>query len=224
MTNHINPDKFNFSFRPQSYFEIEDPIQELLTNIKGESRRKLLKAKLSDTNLTNAPPDFLFRDKLCEEERRFVGALHPRLMGGEYLPDRQPDEIEIARIVLDSTTQDVLSLRARHHIGFISYSLVDEYDFEYVFEPFISEQPLSFGELILLFSGVNDKTNDRKSIPAMFREFFEIDQYTSVQDLERWGKFVTFHSEFYPELTSYYENEAINWVNNCAKQLENKTN
>ena len=115
----IKSDKYNFEFRPLSYFEFEDPIKELLTNIKGESRRKLLKNKLNEAHLTNAPPDYLFREKLCDEERLFVGSLHPRLMGGEYLRDRQPDEVEIARIVLDSTTQDVLSLRATRHIGFI---------------------------------------------------------------------------------------------------------
>jgi hypothetical protein len=39
--------------------------------------------------------------------RQATGALHPSAMGGEYLPDQQEDEIEIARINIDSTTNDV---------------------------------------------------------------------------------------------------------------------
>ena len=34
-------------------------------------------------------------------------------MGGEYLPDLLPNEVEIARVVLKSTTMDVQSIRAR---------------------------------------------------------------------------------------------------------------
>ena len=34
-------------------------------------------------------------------------------MGGEYLPGYRRNEVEIVRIELDSTTSDVISLRAR---------------------------------------------------------------------------------------------------------------
>jgi hypothetical protein len=217
---NIKSDKYNLDFRPASYFEFEDPIKELLANMKGESRRKFLKIKLNETQLTNDPPEYLFREKLCDEERQFIGLLHRRLMGGEYLPDRQPDEVEIARIVLNSTTQDVLSLRAKQNIGFISYALVDEYEFEYSVEPALSETPLSFGELISLFTSVEDLTNGRYSIPAMFREYFEIDSSVTHQELERWSRFVSFDSEFYPELTSFYEDEAQEWMNDCLRQIE----
>jgi len=42
--------------------------------------------------------------------------IHPSFMGGEYLPDYRRDEIEIARIELESTTSDVISVRARPRI------------------------------------------------------------------------------------------------------------
>ena len=54
-------------------------------------------------------------------------------MGGEYLPGYRRNEVEIVRIELDSTTSDVISLRARP-IGRkrprIVYTLVDEHQTE----------------------------------------------------------------------------------------------
>jgi len=45
--------------------------------------------------------------------REGLGAIHPSFMGGEYLPGYRRNEVEIVRIELDSTTSDVISLRAR---------------------------------------------------------------------------------------------------------------
>jgi hypothetical protein len=48
-------------------------------------------------------------------------------MGGEYLPDLKQDEVEIARITIASTTQDVTSVFARRGKHRIYYRVVDEY-------------------------------------------------------------------------------------------------
>lgn len=37
---------------------------------------------------------------------------HPSFVGGEYLPDYKANEVQIARIELQSTTTDVISIRA----------------------------------------------------------------------------------------------------------------
>lgn len=204
---------FDYHFRPESYFEPEDPVRELPINIKGESRRKLLAELAND--IDTGVEDILFREILTESERITLGLVHPRLMGGEYLPDRNPNQVEIARIVLDSTTQDVLSLRAEKSSGLIAYHLVDEYEFEYVVFPEFSMKPLTFDELIALFGSVQDLTNNRKSIPSMFREYFEIEPRTTYKEISEWTKFVEFHSEFYPQLNEFYREEATNW----AKEL-----
>jgi hypothetical protein len=49
-------------------------------------------------------------------------------MGGEYLPDYEQGEVEIARLVLASTTQDVYSVRARWVGSVLRYHIVDEYE------------------------------------------------------------------------------------------------
>ena len=49
-------------------------------------------------------------------------------MGGEYLPDCNPNEVEIARITIASTTQDVTCVYAKRVTGGIDYRAVDEYE------------------------------------------------------------------------------------------------
>lgn len=48
-------------------------------------------------------------------------------MGGEYLPDMEEEEVEIARISIHSTTGDVTSVYARRTPEGIAYRVVDEY-------------------------------------------------------------------------------------------------
>ena len=62
-------------------------------------------------------------------------------MGGEYLPDYLPEEVEIARVAMESTTADVISIRAFMEAdNLIHYRVVDEYEFS---QPFTeSPRPL----------------------------------------------------------------------------------
>jgi hypothetical protein len=55
-------------------------------------------------------------------------------MSGEYLPDFEGDEVEIARVTLASATGDIISIRGRHEGGRIHYRIVDEYDDETVYQ------------------------------------------------------------------------------------------
>lgn len=71
------------------------------TSYRGESDRCPI-----DEGILDEKADQGFIDNLTN----FWG---PSWMGGEYLPDSEPGEVEIARIVLQSTTMDVFSIRAR---------------------------------------------------------------------------------------------------------------
>lgn len=206
----FRPTNYDYAFRPESYFEIDEPLKRLRRSIKGETRRKLLERLVE--NFDNRPEDILILETLTETDRAILGCIHPSYMGGEYLPNFTPTQVEIARIVLDSTIQDVLSLRAEKSNGTASYSLVDEYEFEYTFSPSYSKKPLTFGELIELFNSVRDLSNGRESIPNMFREFFEINDSTSSAEIHQLSLFVDFQSEFYPELSAFYRDEALAWA------------
>src|SRR5262245_45038225 len=99
----------NLQFRPATYWDTPDA---LLANIKGEQRRQLIQHALAIADAEELET-WLLQDELTDEERELVGRIHPLLMGGEYLPDYQPGEVEIARVALQSTTGDVISVGAR---------------------------------------------------------------------------------------------------------------
>ena len=73
--------------------------------------------------------DEILSERASEEFlQRSNATLGPSWMGGEYLPDLEGREVEIARVVLASVTMDVFSLRARLlPDGGYGYRMVDEY-------------------------------------------------------------------------------------------------
>ncbi len=139
-----------YIFRPKSYWDDSDPLKAILKNIKGEKRRQLVidywnAGHLEKLNAT------LLQDELETEERRSLGRIHPSFMGGEYLPGYLPGEVEIARIWLQSTTSDVISLRACPRPSGISYRIEDEYEGQFTLPITESRVPLSLGELVRQF-------------------------------------------------------------------------
>ena len=126
------------------------PFELVLRNVKGTIRREMIRDFYEQGRLDQLVP-VLAADELSDEDREGLGAIHPSFMGGEYLPGYRRNEIEIVRIELDSSTSDVISLRARL-IGRkrprIAYALVDEYETEYKIRPARTARPLTLGQLI----------------------------------------------------------------------------
>ena len=76
-------------------------------------------------------------------------------MGGEYLPDHGEGEVEIARITIASTTQDVTCVYARQVGQRIHYRVVDEYEGDTLGGRAhrTSSHPLSLQQLTAFFLG-----------------------------------------------------------------------
>jgi len=177
----------DLSFRPKSYFWPLGLERHVLTRIKGSSRRAALQ-RLVDAGQLDDIPDFLAKEDLSEEERRAIGSLHPMFMGAEYLPDKQADEVEIARIEIKSTTGDVTSVYAKRRSSGIHYRVVDEYDgatLTGVCER-VSAGPLSLGELVDFFLGA--------------WPFMDVLEMNFEQDVEQMLDFFRGVSNFYPDL------------------------
>src|SRR5438128_2218940 len=172
---------YNFAFRPSTYF---DTPASLLGNVKGEHRRRLAQQAIANDDKT-APLDFLLQEKLSDEERQMMASIDPRLMGGEYLADYEPGEVEIARVALDSTTGDVISVRAKRDGNKIVYRVADEYSNKYTHTPSESDEPLTMLGLIGLIDSGRAEGWDSEGLtntcPA------------------------TVSSAFYPQLEQYYE-------------------
>ena len=119
-------DKINLEFRPKTYFRPEKLEKYLLSKIKGAVLRKKLQA-LFEAGRHQEMQDLLGDAAFSVGDRKVLESVHPMFMGGNYLPDTDDGEVEIARISIRSTTFDVTSVYAKPVDGAIHYRVVDEY-------------------------------------------------------------------------------------------------
>ena len=99
----------------------------VVSSIKGAERKAYVKAMFEEGREGEIPGDVI-QPALQPELRQATGAIHPWLMGGEYLPDRQDNEVEIARITIASSTRDVTCVYACRAKDEIHYKVIDEYE------------------------------------------------------------------------------------------------
>ena len=212
--------EFDFEFRPESYWESADAI---FANVKGEWRRKKIRRAVEDGSVDEVPPE-VFADSLDDKIRRKTGAIHPSMMGGEYLPDYLPAEIEVARISLRSTTGDVIALRARPEKTGIAFRWSDEYEEDGGGQKYVirrhgwSQNPLSLDELIELFKSTtcpDYQHNPGANIIEMFRN----DQWDEWGTPEEAVGFASMGSAFYPELAAWYDADSIRWYREKTQQV-----
>jgi hypothetical protein len=176
----------DLAYRPKTYFwphGLRPPA------IKGAYRRALVERTLADNPDEDIPP-VLLEHALPEPLRSHFGAQHPSAMGGEYLPDLVADEVEIARITIASTTQDVTCVYARQETDRIILRVVDEYDGATLSrrKKRSAGEPLSLEQFVRFFLRVWD-------LYSVIRMNFESDRYP---EGEVFG-FFRGSSGFYPE-------------------------
>ena len=119
--------KIELKYRPHSYFWAKEIGIQLSSQIKGAERKALFESLVAQGR-GDEIDELLSKPVLNTDERQSLGRFHPHFMGGEYLPDRTGEEVEIARITIASTTRDVTSVYARQGAKRIHYRVVDEYD------------------------------------------------------------------------------------------------
>jgi hypothetical protein len=190
----------DLTFRPRAYFlpqELDNVTH--LAHIAGHARRELARDLLA-AGRDDLPPEML-AELLDDVTRIAFGKIHPMCMGGEYLPPLNPDEIEIARISLDSVTADQISVRAQKRDDHIEYRIVDEYGdcsyTEYVCQPQTSRHPLTLGNLIAMIESACDRG-------VVFNHIVGNIECGGEHPLEL-ENFVTVSSEFYWQLDVYYQ-------------------
>jgi hypothetical protein len=214
----------DLQFRPASYWDHTDPVTAILSGIKGQNRRDMVRDFVTGQmpeELGEIHPD-LVANTLDEATRNDLGAAHPSWMGGEYLPDYLPGEVEIARIVLASATRDVISIRARRRRAGrrILYRIVDEYHEPgrnpWGCRPGSSELPLTLGRLIELIDGAQNPDFDVEdgTLTDHLRDMQEM------ADPEDTASFVTVESDFYRSISRYYEGKAREWLERWRREWE----
>ena len=206
-----------YSYRPVSYWHDETPAQAILKNIKGDFRREEIRKALAKGELEEIPQEIL-RDTISDHLRKATGRIHPRFMGGEYLPDYREDEVEIARISLASTTNDIISIRARRgRTGLIRYSIADEYngDFTYVLSRKTSRQPLTLDQLVSFL-----ESSSQNEVPGDLITGYNDLNNEWLDDRDSLRHFTRISSEFYPQLGTHCEHAFDDWVEAGHKNYE----
>ena len=194
---------FDLDYRPRTYFWPHGLKPHPVSSIKGADRRKLIAGVLAEDPDADIPP-VLLQSALPEPLRQYLGSLHPSGMGGEYLPDLATEEVEIARITIASTTQDVTCVYARQAGDAIDLRVVDEYDGETL----SSErgrrcpEPLSLSELTRFFLS-------RWNLLGVLQMNFEHDAFGSDEEVLA---FFRASSDFYPEFDDLLRYRARNWA------------
>jgi len=143
-------------YRPNTYFWAHDLKLKLPSDIAGAERRRLYLAAVEagEPSVFLTDPDFS-SEQLDPGLRQAWGGFHPSQLGGEFLPRRRNEEVEIARIVIDSVTCDVTCVYARRGKNRIYYQVVDEYGGETLSNrgTRTSKRPLTLRELVDFFLG-----------------------------------------------------------------------
>lgn len=141
----------DLAYRPESYFWAKDSNIKLSSDIKGAERKALYERAIQTNNVALAS-SLIADPDLSSEERTSLGRIHPNFMGGEYLPDREDEEVEIARITIASTTRDVTCVYAKRGKNRIYYRVVDEYNGDTLNQPTrTSSKPLTLKQLTEFF-------------------------------------------------------------------------
>ena len=144
--------KIDLKYRPHSYFWAKEIGVQLSSQIKGAERKALFESLVAQGRGQEID-ELLSKPVLSNEERQSLGRFHPHFMGGEYLPDRTGEEVEIARITIASTTRDVTSVYARQGAQRIHYRVVDEYGGDTLSGTahWATLKPMSLGQLTNFF-------------------------------------------------------------------------
>ena len=196
----------DYRFRPESYWVDKGIRQSILRDVKGTERRRLIDQALRLGRFDQVE-DVLVDSEISNDLRQKLGAIHPCLMGGEYLPGYLEGETEIARIDLQSTTSDVISIRARVDEGLIHYRVVDEYkgSFSLPFET--SEKPFSLKEFVGFIEGT--ELNELFGPISLAYNDSNLEYHESREELR---DFTTLSSEIYAQLNEHYEHVFDDWA------------
>ena len=176
----------DLDYRPDTYFRPQKLEWYLLSKVKGAVLRKNLQA-LFDAGRHDELRSLLTAEGISVADRKVLEAVHPMFMGGNYLPDTEDGEVEIARISIKSTTYDVTCVYARPDDGAIHYRVVDEYGGDTLQgkTEVRTDKPMTLGEFTDFFLGA------WPLIDVLVMNFDD--------DLEGSLDFFSAQSEFYPD-------------------------
>jgi len=140
-------------FGPDYFAPAPTPEEACLRLIKGDYRRGMICDALETDPLETIPEAWLTHE-LSENLKNHLMGRGPNALGGEDLPDLEDGEVEIARLNYSKTIHgEVVSLRAKRNPASdgLEYSMVDEYETDYLLPKGMPSDPLAGREVVKLF-------------------------------------------------------------------------
>lgn len=212
--------KYHLDYSPQSYW---GGPEERLARIKGANRRHLFEQAIQQGRL-HTIPKVLFGESISPELGKSLASMNFQNMGGESLPPLRPHEIEIARVVFDSTTADVVSFRARKSGGRIHYSVTDEYENQWSkTTPRTSIKPLTMEQLIKMIN--NASYPDESSVDGSVGVFdiWYMSFQESDDDAEEFLDSYRVLSPYYPEITQWFRDSEREWLDDRSSDSQDQS-
>lgn len=123
------------------------------------------------------------------------------------LPGYQRQETEIVRIELESTTSDVISIRARWWQGRLHYRVVDEYQETFEVKPATSQRPFTLGQLVRFIDRVS-----HRDLWGPFSLAYNALNADGGTDRRQLRHFTRIRSDIYPQLHDHFEHVFAEWV------------
>ena len=197
----------DYTYQPESYWYDSSLLQALLRDVKGVQRRKMI-IDYYENDAINQLDDTFLQATLSEDQRKRFGMIHPSFMGGEYLPDCDNGETEIARIELKSTLADVTSIRAKRDGDEYRYSVVDEHGESYSLFNETSAETLTLGELIDFIDNSDQEGGWGGGLSLSYNNA----NADCGMDREDLLEFTTISSGIYPQLKTHYDFVFSDWV------------
>lgn len=203
----------DLSRRPESYWSPSSLLDSLRGTISGTRRREIL-GSLLEQGETFPVLQQLLNEHLSLNTKQVWASIHPSFLGGEFLPERAPGEVEIARLELASVTADVISVRARPSGNRIYYRVVDEYETRFTVRPAWSIQPLTLWQVISL---INTAISDWRETPGLIYPVIDVLAHDGT-DIDELQRFVRVSSTHYPELEGCFDAAFSLWAQ--RKEME----
>ena len=208
--------KIDLEFRPKSYW---GELDKILSNIKGQWRREQVKYSLLKNEFI---PEEILQDEISDELRDYISKIHPSFMGGEYLPNYKTFEVEIARVIYESTTRDVMSFRAKLGKSRIYYRIEDEYeDMSWISTRKSSLKPLTLKQLIKMILTAYVEGEDYPHKMMIDGTFF-CDYFWEWEGIDHNNGFIRVESDFYPKICDYFSQLEDNWLSFCSNYYESE--
>ena len=168
---------------------------------------------MSNIDLNFRPEDY-FKNKENNESNIPLVSQTGFVNSGKYLPELSSDEIEICRLVLESSSVDITSLRVKKNKDMYVYKIVDEHSSKFILPIQTSIKTLKIKELIEIFDNCEQSQGDNEPIDntGLIKHIAIYEKIENKMTSEEINQFIRVESSFYPEIRNYYSSMIEKWI------------